>query len=201
LTPSLLARSAAAPTAAEIMGPYYPVKRPLDDDADLTRVKGRPGTAQGRVIDLQGRVINTRGRPVAGARVEMWQANTHGRYAHASDPNIEAPLDPAFQGFGQQVTTAEGEFRFLTVVPGPYPVVDGTDRWLRTPHIHFDIRGAHDRLVTQIYFGDQPLNGSDRLYQALSPADRETVTLHLQPAPPSARPIAVARWLVVLSTG
>lgn len=91
----------------------------------------------------------------------------------------------------------------MTIVPGAYPVADGSDRWTRTPHIHFDIRGRHDRLVTQVYFSDQRLNASDRLYQALSPEDRETVTLTLQPTHGHGhgRALEQAHWVVVLSSG
>lgn len=185
-------------TVEDIMGPFYPIQRPLDEDADLTRVDGQPGVAQGTRIDLRGRVIDTLGQPVAGAWIEMWQANTHGRYAHATDANEAAPLDPAFQGFGRQETDAEGRFRFLTIVPGAYPVGPGPGR-LRTPHIHFDIRGQHDRLVTQIYFSGEPLNDSDLLYQALSREDRATVTLMPRSVGNDA-PLE-AEWTVVLATG
>ncbi|MDR6093849.1 protocatechuate 3,4-dioxygenase [Stenotrophomonas sp. SORGH_AS_0321] len=194
-TSSAAAQQQGRITVEDIMGPYYPIQRPLDEDADLTRVDGQPGVAQGTRIDLRGRVVDTLGLPVAGAWIEMWQANTHGRYAHATDPNVDAPLDPAFQGFGRQETDEEGRFRFLTIVPGPYPV--GTS--LRTPHIHFDIRGQHDRLVTQIYFSGEPLNDSDLLYQALSPEDRETVTLTPRNVGDDA-PLE-AEWTVVLATG
>lgn len=198
---SLLAQAAGRPTAADIMGPFYHVQRPLDEGADLTRMEGHPGRAEGRVFEILGRIVNIQGEPVANATVELWQANAHGRYAHISDPNTAAPLDPAFQGFGKQTTNAAGEFRFMTIVPGAYPMDDDSGRWTRARHIHFDIRGTHDRLVTQVYFHDDPLNATDKLYQALSPADRETVTLTLQPAQgPGAAP-EQAEWLVVLTSG
>jgi len=189
----------ARPTAAEIMGPFYPIMRPLDEDSDLTAVRGIPGTARGRRLDILGQVIDPHGTPIQGAQVELWQANHFGRYAHASDRNIAAPLDPCFQGFGRQMTDPEGRFRFLTVFPGAYPVDDDGDQWLRTPHIHFDIRGTHDRLVTQVYFEGERRNDTDRLYLALSPADRETVTL--RPRAEADPTGLVARWQVVLATG
>ncbi len=200
VTPSLFARNRYHVTAAEIMGPYYPLMRPMDEDADLTRIAGQAGRALGRVFDLHGRIIDTAGTPVVGAKVEMWQANSHGRYAHRSDPNIAAPLDPAFQGFGRQDSDRHGLFRFRTIVPGPYPVIDGQDRWIRAPHVHFDIRGRHDRLVTQIYFSGQPLNASDRLHHALSPEERDTVTLTLQPSDIAGEP-EQGLWTVVLASG
>jgi len=183
------------------MGPFYPIHRPLDEDQDLTRTKGVAGRAQGRLLDLHGRVIDSTGKPVIKAQIELWQANTFGRYAHISDPNTTAPLDPAFQGFSKQRSDRDGRFRVLTVIPGPYPFMDGDTQRVRTPHIHFDICGTHDRLVTQVYFDDQPLNQTDLLYQALSPSERETVTLHLRPGTVEGEPVQRADWLVVLASG
>ena len=94
-------------TPEQIMGPFYPVIKSLDRDADLTIVKGKRGKAQGQVIQLMGRVLNARGEPVKGARLELWQANAQGRYMHPSDVN-PAPLDPNFQGFAVQIDRRGG---------------------------------------------------------------------------------------------
>ena len=83
-------------TPGQILGPFYPVRKPLDQDADLTTIAGKPGRAEGQVIHVMGRVVNVAGHPVHGARVEIWQANTHGRYTHPSDTN-PAPLDVSSQ--------------------------------------------------------------------------------------------------------
>jgi len=85
-------------TPNEILGPFYPVLRSVEKTGDLTTLPGKPGRAAGEVIYVVGRVLNMQGQPVKGARVELWQANTHGRYAHPSDTN-PAPLDPNFEGF------------------------------------------------------------------------------------------------------
>src|SRR5512134_286454 len=91
------------PTPFQTIGPFYPVTRPLDADADLTRIQGRAQRAEGQVIHLMGRVLDAKGAPIAGARLEIWQANAKGRYAHPADRN-PAALDPNFQGFGAQLT-------------------------------------------------------------------------------------------------
>jgi protocatechuate 3,4-dioxygenase beta subunit len=153
-------------TPEQIMGPFYPITRPLDHDMDLTVIKGKRGHAQGKVIHLTGRVLNSQGEPVRGAKIELWQANTHGRYAHPSDLN-PAPLDPNFQGYGVQVTDAEGRYRFKTIKPGAYPINPANSSNVRPPHIHFDVIGAKDRLVTQMYFPDEPLNEKDVLFKEL----------------------------------
>src|SRR5260370_22596351 len=83
-------------TPGEILGPFYPVLRSVEKTADLTALPGKPGRAAGQVIYVMGRVVNVEGTPVKGARVELCQANTHGRYVHPSDTN-QAPRDSYFQ--------------------------------------------------------------------------------------------------------
>jgi len=184
-------------TPEQIMGPFYPVIKPLDRDADLTVIKGKRGRAQGQVIELMGRVVNRRGEPVRSARLELWQANTHGRYAHPADVN-QAPLDPNFQGFGVQGTDREGRYRFKTIKPGAY-LVDPTNK--RTPHIHFDIAGANDRLVTQMYFPDEPLNEQDLIYTQLGASKVAAVGRILRTAKEFEPDSLVLVWDVVLDKG
>ena len=152
----------------DIPGPFYPVAKPLDQDADLTIVQGKSGRAQGQIIHLMGRVLDREGNPVTGARVEIWQANMHGRYTHPSDSN-PAPLDPNFDGFAVQTTDAAGRYRFKSIKPGAYPT--GVEGWTRPPHIHFDISGRTERLVTQMYFEGELLNDKDRLLQGAQRKD------------------------------
>jgi protocatechuate 3,4-dioxygenase beta subunit len=83
-------------TPDQILGPFYPLSE-LSQTSDLTRVSGRSGRAEGQVLNVMGRVLNLAGEPVRNAKVEVWQANTYGRYTHPSDPN-PAPLDPNFEG-------------------------------------------------------------------------------------------------------
>src|SRR6266478_10193196 len=127
-----MARAALRRTPEQILGPFYPLK-PLDQNADLTRVAGRPGRAEGQVLTVMGRVLNLKGEPVRNAKVELWQANTYGRYTHPSDPN-PAPLDPNFEGTAVLTTDTEGRYRFKTIKPASYPA--GADR-MRPAHIHF----------------------------------------------------------------
>jgi protocatechuate 3,4-dioxygenase, beta subunit len=161
---SVFAQEAKRLSTPEIaMGPFYPVLKPLDKDADLTTIAGKTGRAEGKIVHLTGRVLNQKGEPVVGAKIEIWQANTHGRYTHPTDPNT-APLDPNFQGFAVLTTDKEGRYRFKTIKPGPYSVGPTVQR---TPHIHFDVEGKANRLVTQMFFPDEPLNDKDPLFLEL----------------------------------
>ncbi len=162
--PSLLANeSAPAPTPENVLGPFYPLIGTMEKDADLTTIRGHKRRAEGKVIHLMGRVIDLKGEPVRGARVEIWQANTHGRYAHVMDPN-PAPLDPNFQGYAVQSTDKDGRYRFKTIKPGSYPV---DANYTRPPHIHFEVTGRKSRLVTQMFFPGESLNEKDPLFQML----------------------------------
>ena len=143
-------------TPGQILGPFYPLK-PLPATSDLTRVPGRPGRAEGQVLNVIGRVLDLTGQPVRDATVEVWQANAHGRYTHPSDPN-PAPLDPNFDGAAILKTDAEGRYRFKTIKPAAYPA---GPNMMRPAHIHFQVTGREDRLVTQMYFAGDPYNAAD----------------------------------------
>jgi protocatechuate 3,4-dioxygenase, beta subunit len=149
-------------TPDQILGPYFPTGHTPVPQADLTSLKGTQGLAQGEIIEVTGRVLNLDGEPVRGIPVTIWQANTFGRYVHANDPN-PASLDPHFVGCIGIRSDSEGVYRIKTVKPGAYPA--GPD-WMRPPHIHFEIHGQFERLITQMYFPDEPLNACDRLLNA-----------------------------------
>ena len=194
---SLVLAQALKRTPGEILGPFYPVLKPLDQDADLTIISGKSERAQGQVLHLMGRVLNLKGESVAGARVEIWQANTHGRYDHPSDRN-PAPLDPNFQGFAVQFTDAEGRYRFKTIKPGAYPA---TPDWMRPPHVHFEVMGKSNRLVTQMYFPGEPLNEKDLLLQGLR-SNKEGAIAKLLPPTKEVEPDSlIAVWDIVLDKG
>jgi len=143
---SARAEAALQRTPDQILGPFYPLKK-LPQTANLTRVPGRPGRAEGQVINVMGRVLNVLGQPVRDAKVEIWQANAHCRYTHPSDPN-PAPLDPNFDG--SAVLTTEGRYHFKTIKPAAYPA--GPNR-MRPAHINFQVTvGRQDKILTQMYF-------------------------------------------------
>lgn len=150
-------------TATSDMGPFFPASYRGETDADLTRVAGGSGRAQGQVIEVMGRVLDKHGKPIAGARLDVWQANAAGRYAHPQDPAI-MPLDPNFQGFATLRTGSDGSWKMLTVKPGSYASPIGE----RPPHLHLDVAGAQFRGIYQMYFPeDDAINARDTLYKSL----------------------------------
>ncbi len=181
------------PTSEQGMGPFYPVAKPVDQDADLTVIQGKPGKAQGQVIHIKGQVMDLKGQPVPDSLVEIWQANSFGRYTHPSDRN-PAPLDPNFEGYGLFITDRDGRYMFKTIKPASYPA--GRE-WTRPPHIHFQVTTKTNRFVTQMYFAGEPLNEKDSLLG--SAANRETLIVKLTAPGKDLDPDAlVAAWDIVL---
>ena len=134
-------------------------------DNDLTRQHA--GEPLGERIIVAGRVLDEDGRPVPDTLIELWQCNAAGRYLHVRDDH-PAPLDPNFSGAGRTTTNAQGEYRFVTIKPGAYPWRNHHNAW-RPAHIHFSLFGQSflTRLVTQMYFPNDPLFAWDPMYQSI----------------------------------
>jgi protocatechuate 3,4-dioxygenase beta subunit len=168
-----VAAAALTPRASE--GPFYPRPgmRLADVDNDLVRVAGRVEQAGGEIVRLEGRVLDSNGKPVEGARVEIWQCDANGRYLHQGDLGAGA-RDSGFQGFGHDLTGADGVYSFRTIKPVPYAG--------RTPHIHVKVLIAdRERLTTQFYLPDHPHNARDWLYRRVPENRREQVTMRFRP--------------------
>ena len=136
-------------------------------------------------------------QPLSGIQIEVWQANSHGRYNHPSDTN-PAPLDPNFEGYATLTTDSDGRYRFKTIKPGAYPTDSGA---VRPPHIHFEVIGRFNRLVTQMYFAGDPLNDEDAILQ-LAGANASRLIVSLQPPTPELEADSLmAVWDIVLDKG
>jgi len=197
----LAARCPSVTTPRQTRGPYFPydhvvshsIRESQDEgislleanDHDLTRIKGKEGTAKGQIIYFQGQLLqrSSQGQkqvpvcqPVVGALVFLWQANFSGRYNHQRDAMAQARFrhpttgkviervhDEFFQYWGKAITDTHGRFHFKTILPGFYPAADG---WYRPPHLHFSIRAqGSPEFVTQTYFMGQELPDSDVIHQ------------------------------------
>lgn len=126
---------------------------------DMTRAAPDRPRATGVPIEVTGRVRSASGRPVAGALLEVWSANHHGRYRHVED-HSGLQLDENHLGVGRVLTDDEGRYRFWAISPGAYLARPDIGRW-RPKHIHMSISGGSSRLITQMYFPGEPNNATD----------------------------------------
>jgi len=152
-------------TLTELTGPVFGYDEVKRSDHDLT--KQHAGDPIGERIVVSGRVLDENGRPVPHTLVEIWQANSAGRYPHRTDQH-DAPADPNFTGCGRALTDKQGRYRFVTIRPGEYPWRNHYNAW-RPAHIHFSLFGPAflTRLVTQMYFPGDPLLAEDPMYNCV----------------------------------
>ena len=151
-------------TTSQTIGPYLRIGLEWMVIEDLA-----PAGVAGQRVRIEGRVLDGDGKPVNDAAVEIWQANSHGRYASPEDSR-DAPLERGFRGYGRSLSDDAGAFRFRTIKPGPVPGPDGK---LQAPHLLVTVfmRGLLKQLVTRMYFPDEPANADDAVL-ALVPAQR-----------------------------
>lgn len=143
-------------------------------DADLTTNACTGGEAIGSRTIVVGRVTDVHGAPVPGALIEIWQANACGRYRHWRETAFPAPLDPNFLGAGRCISDHDGQYRFLTIRPGPYPWGNHANAW-RPAHIHLSLLGSAwaARLITQFYFEGDPLLALDPIFNSVPAHSRQ----------------------------
>jgi protocatechuate 3,4-dioxygenase alpha subunit len=148
-------------TPGQTVGPFFALGLDRPEWADLTR-----GNPQGERITVEGQVLDGDGAPVPDAMIELWQANTAGRYDHVEDTQADKKIDPHFHGYGRAATDPQGRFKITTIKPGPVP---GRGNALQAPHINvaFFARGLLRQLHTRIYFADEPSNASDPLLSSI----------------------------------
>ena len=129
-----LSSGAPRPTLEQGDGPFYVPRTPLRRDV-------RPAAHDGAGLVLQGRVLDARGNPVAGAVLDLWQADERGRYDHHG------------YGFrGHQYTDADGRWEWLSVRPREYTGLGA----FRAPHVHAKVQGlGTPMLSTVVYFPDE----------------------------------------------
>jgi protocatechuate 3,4-dioxygenase alpha subunit len=153
-------------TPSQTVGPFFSIGLERLNRADLAE-----GSAGERVA-IQGRVLDGDGQPVPDAILEIWQADADGRYHHPEHDGSKGATP--FVGFGRIPTDEQGRFSFTTIKPGP---VHGPDGKPHAPHLQLSIfmRGLLKRLVTRLYFPEDPLNASDPILQLVSESRRKTL--------------------------
>jgi protocatechuate 3,4-dioxygenase alpha subunit len=127
---------------------------------------------EGERIVIFGRLLDGDGVGIPDAMIEIWQADAGGRYQSAVDPR--RPSNAAFIGFGRSETAGDGAFSFRTIAPGPVPGPNGA---VQAPHIVVSVfaRGMLNRLVTRIYFDDDPRHAGDPVLACVPEGRRSTL--------------------------
>jgi protocatechuate 3,4-dioxygenase alpha subunit len=158
-------------TPSQTVGPFLAIGLPWPDGPFVVPA-GTPGA-----ITISGLITDGAGDPLSDALIESWQADPAGRFAHPDDPRGPADAAPdGFRGFGRCATDAAGRYRFVTLRPGALPCPDGRSE---APHLDVSVfaRGLLDRVVTRIYFPDEPsANAADPVLASI-PDSRLRATL------------------------
>jgi protocatechuate 3,4-dioxygenase alpha subunit len=160
-------------TPSQTIGPFY----------FGTLIKGyhhhlAPAGVAGERIEVILTLHDGNGVVVPDGLLEIWQANSHGRYNHPEDRR-NLPLDANFDGFGRASTYIDGSSRFSTVKPGrvPWPHGDRQGGGLQAPHINISVfaRGLLNRAATRLYFDGEPANAEDPVLKLVDPKRRATL--------------------------
>lgn len=170
-------------TPSQTIGPYFaygltPRQFGYPANAIASNSTVSPGIAGDR-IRVTGRVLDGAGDPINDAMLEIWQANSHGRYNHPADDRRDNLLEPEFRGFARVGTESDGTYVFDTVKPGT--IGDG-----QAPHINLVVfmRGLLLHVYTRIYFADEAAaNATDPALSSIEPSRRGTLLASREDTP------------------
>ncbi len=160
------------PTAAQTVGPFFNFALTTNPTLGILAGAGIPGEH----IRLEFRVADADGAPAQGdCMIELWQADSEGRYPHPLDRDTVAATE--FCGFGRLETDQKGCCTFETVKPGRVAGVDGR---LQAPHINVIVfaRGLLRHLHTRVYFAGEPANREDPVLALVPEERRPTLLAH-----------------------
>jgi protocatechuate 3,4-dioxygenase beta subunit len=158
-------------TASDVEGPMYTVEPPFRKKIYEEYEGVSPDDD---VLFVRGRVTSTTGEPLPEAVVDVWQTGPAGGY------DVWDERQPEGNFRGRIKAESDGAYELQTMLPKPYTVpTDGpTGRYLeaigqhpwRPAHIHFKVDApGHRRLVTQVFFPDDPYLENDTI-GAVKPA-------------------------------
>jgi len=159
------------PSSSQTVGPFFNFGLTTNHALGIMA----PDGAEGEHITLVFRVVDGDGVPTPGdSMIELWQADSQGRYQHPVDPR-SAAADKNFCGFGRLETDANGVCVFETVKPGSIPDPGGNSQ---APHINVTLfaRGLGKPLRTRVYFAGDVANNDDPVL-SLVPAERRGTLL------------------------
>ncbi len=166
-------------TPSQTVGPFLHIALAWED-GNLVVPRDFPGA-----IRVVGTLYDGNNDPVPDGLIETWQADPEGRFDHPDDLRGEKEPPEGFIAFGRATTLEGGRFEIVTAKPGPFPAGGGE---IEAPHLNVSVfaRGMLDRLVTRIYFSDEPeANAADPVLNAVDPGRRSRLIADAEPADPS----------------
>ena len=143
-------------TPPQSKGPFYKIPSKILNN-DMTN----NGKAIGKRIKVYGKILDNKCKPVTNAILDIWQANSFGKYNHQADLS-KSRKDNDFYGYMRLQSNEKGEYNFHTILPGSYKV---SKDLTRTPHIHFKVTNNKKQLTTQMYFEGNEMNNKDFLFK------------------------------------
>jgi protocatechuate 3,4-dioxygenase alpha subunit len=161
-------------TPSQTVGPYFAIGLPWE--------LGPHAVADGTpdAITIIGTIYDGSGEPIPDFLLETWQADPSGRFADLHGYGGASEVE-GFRGFARYgVEDGDGTYEIVTVKPGQVPGLGDT---LQAPHIDVSLfaRGMLNRVVTRIYFADEPdANAADPVFASVPESRR--ATLLAQPA-------------------
>ena len=158
----------AGGTEPALIGPFWRANQPERKNGERISTDDTPGPR----LRVTGQVLSLDGTPLAGARVETWQASPKGLYENQDESQ------PRMNLRGRFVTDEQGNFSFESVRPAGYPVpVDGPcgellaaqqRHTMRPAHLHFlVVAPGHKVLATQFFDADDPHAYDDVVFGAV----------------------------------
>jgi len=172
------------PTAFQTVGPFWHIGMTWLAVDRLVAADER-----GEWVTIEGHVLDGDGQGVSDALIEVWQANSDGKYADPEDAH-DKPLERGVRGFGRVPTDDDGRFRFSTIKPGAVSDLSGG---IQAPHLLISVfmRGLLKRLVTRMYFPSEERNDDDSVLRLVPGARRATLIA-------SEKGDGVLEWNIVL---
>ena len=158
-------RKPSGASESTVLGPFHVANAPeLPMGANICLDR------RGEQMAIFGRVVDTEGKPIAGAVLDVWQANDEGFYDVQ-----QKGIQPEFNLRGVFRTGPDGRYWFRAVKPRYYPIpADGPVGQLlaalgrhpnRPAHFHYILKAdGFETLITHIFDPNDPYIDSDAVF-------------------------------------
>ena len=165
LVDSINNRRPSGATENTILGPFYIPNAPHYEPGGNISLDGK-----GEPLVVRGKVRDAQGKPIAGAKIDVWQANDDGFYDVQ-----QKGVQPDMNLRGLFTANSEGEYWFRSAKPRYYPIPDDgpVGKLLqemgrhpnRAAHLHMIVTApGFAPVVTHIFTPDCPYLEEDAVF-------------------------------------